>query len=134
MSLDYNAAQESFNEVLCKLHPWVLSNFIMWLDLKIAEYKVFGLIVTGTYNYYLPFFCVFCNSSRTLLYIHFKLECVQRTISLTPIVHKATDTVNQLIRRKRNLQVGELDFRPKSSSYLKFSFQRPFIWDCLSHF
>ncbi|KAL5009642.1 hypothetical protein ScPMuIL_011947, partial [Solemya velum] len=42
MALDYHTAQGDFSTIVQQLHPWVLSNFVMWLDLKVAEYKVLG--------------------------------------------------------------------------------------------
>ncbi|XP_076092805.1 uncharacterized protein LOC143064111 [Mytilus galloprovincialis] len=45
MNLDYHSAQEDFDVIIRKLTPWVLSNFVMWLDVKVAEYKIFGCIL-----------------------------------------------------------------------------------------
>lgn len=45
MNRDYHSAQEDFNVIIRKLQPWVLSNFVMWLDIKVAEYKIFGCIL-----------------------------------------------------------------------------------------
>ena len=47
MTTDYHSAQEDFNCLISKLPPWVLSNFIMWLDIRVAEYKIFGRILSG---------------------------------------------------------------------------------------
>ncbi|XP_063423442.1 zinc finger protein 713-like [Mytilus trossulus] len=45
MNKDYHSAQEDFDVIIRKLTPWVLSNFVMWLDVKVAEYKIFGCIL-----------------------------------------------------------------------------------------
>ncbi|KAL5009661.1 hypothetical protein ScPMuIL_011966 [Solemya velum] len=45
MALDYHTAQEDFTFIVEKLPPMFLANFVMWLDLKVAEYKVFGQMV-----------------------------------------------------------------------------------------
>lgn len=47
MALDYHTAQGDFSTIVQQLHPWVLSNFVMWLDLKVAEYKVLGKMALG---------------------------------------------------------------------------------------
>ncbi|KAL5018120.1 hypothetical protein ScPMuIL_003842 [Solemya velum] len=42
MSTDYHVAQGDFSSIVYRLQPMVLSNFVMWLDLKVAEFKVYG--------------------------------------------------------------------------------------------
>ena len=47
MKTDYELAQEDFNSLIKRLPPWALSNFVVWVDLKIAEYKIFGRVLSG---------------------------------------------------------------------------------------
>ncbi|KAL5018913.1 hypothetical protein ScPMuIL_004635 [Solemya velum] len=45
MSIDYHTAQGDFGSIVHNLQPMVLSNFVMWLDLKVAEFKVYGQMI-----------------------------------------------------------------------------------------
>lgn len=47
MSNDYHTAQGDFGSIVNNLQPMVLSNFVMWLDLKVAEFKVYGQMILG---------------------------------------------------------------------------------------
>lgn len=47
MSTDYHTAQGDFTSIVYRLQPMVLSNFVMWLDLKVAEFKVYGQMLLG---------------------------------------------------------------------------------------
>lgn len=47
MSTDYHTAQGDFTSIVFRLQPMVLSNFVMWLDLKVAEFKVYGQMLLG---------------------------------------------------------------------------------------
>lgn len=42
MSTEYRTATEEFSSIIERLQPVVLSNFVLWLDLKVAEFKVYG--------------------------------------------------------------------------------------------
>ncbi|XP_033732841.1 uncharacterized protein LOC117322176 [Pecten maximus] len=37
--------KEDFGSMIDRIQPWILSHFVMWLDLKIAEYKVYGYMM-----------------------------------------------------------------------------------------
>ncbi|KAL5009851.1 hypothetical protein ScPMuIL_012156 [Solemya velum] len=42
MARDYHTAQDDFGSIVQRLQPMVLTNFVMWLDMKVAEFKVYG--------------------------------------------------------------------------------------------
>lgn len=42
--------KQLFSNMMKRVQPWILSHFIMWLDLKIAEYKVLGYMVLGKFS------------------------------------------------------------------------------------
>ncbi|KAL5007842.1 hypothetical protein ScPMuIL_016648 [Solemya velum] len=50
MSTDYHTAQGDFTSIVYRLQPMVLSNFVMWLDLKVAEFKVYGQMLLDAEN------------------------------------------------------------------------------------
>ncbi|XP_063425237.1 uncharacterized protein LOC134708538 isoform X2 [Mytilus trossulus] len=43
--LDLGFVKKDFTSLIGNIHPWMLSHFIMWLDIKVAEYKVYGHMV-----------------------------------------------------------------------------------------
>ncbi|XP_029638333.1 uncharacterized protein LOC115213480 isoform X2 [Octopus sinensis] len=45
MSGDLMGMKENFTSMVQKVQPWILSHFMMWLDLKVAEYKVHGCMI-----------------------------------------------------------------------------------------
>lgn len=45
MTLDLHTVKEDFALMVQKVQPWTLSQFVMWLDLKVAEYKVHGYMI-----------------------------------------------------------------------------------------
>ncbi|GAB1611132.1 probable serine/threonine-protein kinase DDB_G0282963 [Argonauta hians] len=45
MTLDLHTVKEDFADMVQKVQPWTLSQFVMWLDLKVAEYKVHGYMI-----------------------------------------------------------------------------------------
>ncbi|CAC5395638.1 unnamed protein product [Mytilus coruscus] len=45
MEADLVDVKQLFSNMMKRVQPWILSHFIMWLDLKIAEYKVLGYMV-----------------------------------------------------------------------------------------
>lgn len=45
MTLDLHTVKEDFSVMVQKVQPWTLSQFVMWLDLKVAEYKVHGYMI-----------------------------------------------------------------------------------------
>ena len=47
MSVDLMGMKESFSSMVQKVQPWILSHFMIWLDLKVAEYKVHGHMILG---------------------------------------------------------------------------------------
>ncbi|CAG2206190.1 unnamed protein product [Mytilus edulis] len=46
MTTNFYSAQEDFNRLISSLPPFDLSKFVIWLDLKISEYKIFGRFVS----------------------------------------------------------------------------------------
>ncbi|CAC5396360.1 unnamed protein product [Mytilus coruscus] len=46
MTTNFYSAQEDFNRLISALPPFDLSKFVIWLDLKISEYKIFGRFVS----------------------------------------------------------------------------------------
>lgn len=47
MARDYHTAQDDFGSIVQRLQPMVLTNFVMWLDMKVAEFKVYGQMLLG---------------------------------------------------------------------------------------
>ncbi|KAL3837594.1 hypothetical protein ACJMK2_022941 [Sinanodonta woodiana] len=48
---DIGTLKRHFGQLLDEVQPWVLSHFVMWLDIKVAEYKVLGhMILDNTAN------------------------------------------------------------------------------------
>lgn len=45
MEADLVDVKQLFSNMMRRVQPWILSHFIMWLDLKVAEYKVLGYMV-----------------------------------------------------------------------------------------
>ncbi|GAB1598317.1 zinc finger protein MSN2-like isoform X1 [Argonauta hians] len=45
MSVDLMGMKENFTLMVQNVQPWILSHFMMWLDLKVAEYKVHGCMI-----------------------------------------------------------------------------------------
>ncbi|CAG2236572.1 unnamed protein product [Mytilus edulis] len=45
MDADLVDVKQMFSDMMRSVQPWTLSHFIMWLDLKLAEYKVLGYMV-----------------------------------------------------------------------------------------
>lgn len=43
--LDLGFVKKDFTSLIGNIHPWMLSHFVMWLDIKVAEYKVYGHMV-----------------------------------------------------------------------------------------
>ncbi|VDI30949.1 Hypothetical predicted protein [Mytilus galloprovincialis] len=43
--LDLGFVKKDFTSLIGNVHPWMLSHFVMWLDIKVAEYKVYGHMV-----------------------------------------------------------------------------------------
>ena len=50
MMLDLGIVKKDFTSLMGNIHPWMLSHFVMWLDIKVAEYKVYGHMVLGLYG------------------------------------------------------------------------------------
>ncbi|XP_063448396.1 uncharacterized protein LOC134727929 [Mytilus trossulus] len=46
MTTNFYSAQEDFTRLISALPPFDLSKFVIWLDLKISEYKIFGRFVS----------------------------------------------------------------------------------------
>jgi len=51
MEADLVDVKQLFSNMMRRVQPWILSHFIMWLDLKVAEYKVLGYMVLGKSTY-----------------------------------------------------------------------------------
>ncbi|KAK3597044.1 hypothetical protein CHS0354_022052 [Potamilus streckersoni] len=45
MMVDLISVKKSFSTVVEDVPPWIFSHFMMWLDLKVAEYKVYGYML-----------------------------------------------------------------------------------------
>ncbi|XP_060068063.1 uncharacterized protein LOC132548239 [Ylistrum balloti] len=43
--MDLCTVKHSFSELIRVMNPWTQSHFVMWLDIKVAEYKVYGKMV-----------------------------------------------------------------------------------------
>ncbi|XP_033732236.1 uncharacterized protein LOC117321783 [Pecten maximus] len=43
--MDLCTVKHSFSELIKVMNPWTQSHFVMWLDIKVAEYKVYGKMV-----------------------------------------------------------------------------------------
>ncbi|KAL3837494.1 hypothetical protein ACJMK2_022847 [Sinanodonta woodiana] len=43
--VDLISVKKSFSTVVEEVPPWIFSHFMMWLDLKVAEYKVYGYML-----------------------------------------------------------------------------------------
>ncbi|XP_063424393.1 early growth response factor homolog 1-like [Mytilus trossulus] len=52
MEADLVDVKQLFSNMMKRVQPWILSHFIMWLDLKIAEYKVLGYMVLDKRSIY----------------------------------------------------------------------------------
>lgn len=50
MARDYHTAQDDFGSIVQRLQPMVLTNFVMWLDMKVAEFKVYGQMLLGEFS------------------------------------------------------------------------------------
>lgn len=51
--LDLHTVKEDFSVLMFQVQPWTLAQFVMWLDLKVAEYKVNGVMDLGNHHYYM---------------------------------------------------------------------------------
>ena len=45
--MDLGSVKKDFSALISQIQPWTLSHFVMWLDIKVAEYKVFGRMIMG---------------------------------------------------------------------------------------
>lgn len=64
MDADLVDVKQLFSNMMKRVQPWVLSHFIMWLDLKVAEYKVLGYMVLGEFT------CSAYNTHSLFLYLN----------------------------------------------------------------
>ena len=46
---DLGQLKKDFSQLVLKVPQWTLTQFVLWLDLKVAEYKVNGYMVLGLY-------------------------------------------------------------------------------------
>ena len=46
--MDLPSVKKDFSELISQIQPWTLGQFVIWLDMRIAEYKVFGRMIMGT--------------------------------------------------------------------------------------
>ncbi|KAJ8307095.1 hypothetical protein KUTeg_015179 [Tegillarca granosa] len=44
-SSDLMNVKHEFTSLIQEVQPWILSHFVMWLDLKVAEFKVYGYMI-----------------------------------------------------------------------------------------
>ena len=51
--MDLGSVKKDFSALISQIQPWTLSHFVMWLDIKVAEYKVFGRMIMGNFMLYL---------------------------------------------------------------------------------
>ena len=47
--------KKDFSQLVLQVPQWTLTQFMLWLDLKVAEYKVNGYMVLGAYIHVLLF-------------------------------------------------------------------------------
>ena len=47
---DLGQLKKDFSQLVLKVPQWTLTQFVLWLDLKVAEFKVNGYMVLGVYN------------------------------------------------------------------------------------
>lgn len=70
--LDLGIVKKDFSSLVGNVHPWMLSHFVMWLDIKVAEYKVYGHMVLGLLKIYSvvhSFQFVYCQHSFHFLFV-----------------------------------------------------------------
>ncbi|KAJ8307159.1 hypothetical protein KUTeg_015243 [Tegillarca granosa] len=48
--IDLWKVKENFSSLVVETEPWTLAQFVMWLDLKISEYKIKGFMVLDHNN------------------------------------------------------------------------------------
>jgi hypothetical protein len=49
--IDLCRIKEDFSVLVKEAQPWTLTQFVMWLDLKLSEFKIKGYMVLGMYIY-----------------------------------------------------------------------------------
>jgi len=49
--IDLCKIKEDFSGLVKEAQPWTLTQFVMWLDLKLSEFKIKGYMVLGMYMY-----------------------------------------------------------------------------------
>ena len=45
--IDLCKIKEDFSGLVKEAQPWTLTQFVMWLDLKLSEFKIKGYMVLG---------------------------------------------------------------------------------------
>ena len=53
--IDLSKIKEDFSVLVKEAQPWTLTQFVMWLDLKLSEFKIKGYMVLGKKKYFLLF-------------------------------------------------------------------------------
>jgi len=51
--IDLCRIKEDFSVLVKEAQPWTLTQFVMWLDLKLSEFKIKGYMVLGMNRYIL---------------------------------------------------------------------------------
>lgn len=46
--IDLFKIKEDFSFLVKEAEPWTLTQFVMWLDLKLSEFKTKGYMILGT--------------------------------------------------------------------------------------
>ncbi|KAL5009470.1 hypothetical protein ScPMuIL_011775 [Solemya velum] len=52
--MDLYTVKHDFGQLVQQVEPWVLSHFVMWLDIKVAEYKINGLMLLDSTSKDMP--------------------------------------------------------------------------------
>ena len=60
--IDLCKIKEDFSVLVKEAQPWTLTQFVMWLDLKLSEFKIKGYMVLGRLSMFMEiyWFCI-CN-------------------------------------------------------------------------
>ena len=48
--MDLCQIKKDFSQMVLQVPQWTLTQFVLWLDLKVAEYKVNGYMILGLFD------------------------------------------------------------------------------------
>ena len=71
--IDLCRIKEDFSVLVKEAQPWTLTQFVMWLDLKLSEFKIKGYMVLGMYIYWIENERLFKYWSKDFI-----LKCLER--------------------------------------------------------